>query len=135
MYQFLEKAVSKQSQFSTLKKVVIDRLMFTPHLLSLLYFVAIMEVKITVQLYYVWGGCGWVEQFDILLTQHTNFAVMIYISEIYFRRQTSFLLILLGTIEAYVDPIFFQNVGYILIFCLEPLKAELLLLEFCLQLY
>ena len=46
MYQMLEQVVSKSSQCSSLKKVVIDRLLFAPpYLLVLFYSVAIMEVS------------------------------------------------------------------------------------------
>jgi len=45
LYKYLEKSVSNKSQFATLRKVVIDRLVFAPpYLLALFYFVAIMEV-------------------------------------------------------------------------------------------
>ena len=46
IYQFLEGVVSKQSNFSSLKKAILDRLMFAPpYLLALFYFVARMEVS------------------------------------------------------------------------------------------
>lgn len=46
MYQLLERTVAKHSQFSFIKKVIIDRLLFAPpYLLVMFYAVAIMEVS------------------------------------------------------------------------------------------
>ena len=47
MYQALEVVVPRRARFSSLKKVVADRLLFAPpYLLALFYFVAIMEVSL-----------------------------------------------------------------------------------------
>lgn len=74
MYQFLEGAVSKRSQFSSLKKVVIDRALFAPpYLLALFYFVAIMEVSIIKRLELI--GCNmWVYHFK------TGMESLVYLS-------------------------------------------------------
>jgi peroxisomal membrane protein 2 len=45
LYQFLEGVVPKRSNFSAVKKAVLERILFAPpYLLALFYSVAIMEV-------------------------------------------------------------------------------------------
>ena len=47
LYQFLEGVVPKASNFSSLKKAILDRVLFAPpYLLALFYSVAIMEVNV-----------------------------------------------------------------------------------------
>ena len=56
MYQLLEQAVSTRSQYSSIKKVIIDRLLFAPpYLLALFYSVAIMEVSTEAKVHH--KGC------------------------------------------------------------------------------
>jgi len=45
LYQFLEAVVPQRSQLSSLRKVILERLLFAPpYLLALFYTVAILEV-------------------------------------------------------------------------------------------
>lgn len=47
LYQFLEGVVPKRSKFSSVKKVILDRVLFAPpYLLALFYTVAILEASL-----------------------------------------------------------------------------------------